>query len=200
MSRHWLSHGLTTQLATVAPGWPPGSPDMVTTRFTPSAAATSIVRRRSSACFGPTRGSGLSGLPLTLRPVSVMPAWANRPRYSSRAPALERMSSIGMCGAATKPPVLISALVRPSSERILSVSSIERSCRQAVYAPSFMAVLSLQADGLVGGRDDRLEHLEVVQAVRHVRAPRQGLDAGDLVQESLRLEDEEVVLAVADGR
>ena len=105
---------------------------MVTTRLTPSSAASSMVRRRSSACFGPTSGSGLSGLPFTFSPVSVMPAWAYLPRYSSRAPALASRSSIGMCGAPMKPPVLISALVRPSSPRIFRVSSIGRSCRQAV--------------------------------------------------------------------
>src|SRR3954451_21562730 len=199
MSRYWLSQGLTTQFATVPPGSPAGRPDMVTTRLTPSTAATSIVRRRSSACLGPTDGFGLSGLPLTLRPVSVMPACWNLPRYSARAPALDRMSSIGRCGAAMNPPVLISALVRPSSPRILSVSSIGRSCRQAVYAPSFISLL-LQLDGLVGGGHDRLDDLEVVQAVGHVRAGRELADAGDLVQERLGLVDEEVVLAVADGR
>src|SRR4029453_1212285 len=101
------------------------------------------------------------------------------------------MSSIGMCGAAMNPPVLISALVRPSSPRIFRVSSSGRSCRQAVYAPSFISGL-LERDGLVGGGHDRLEDLQVVQAVRHVRARRDLPYAGDLVQERLGLEDEEV--------
>src|SRR3954470_20370445 len=102
------------------------------------------------------------------------------------------MSSIGMCGAAMKPPVLISALVRPSSPRIFSVSSRERSCRQAVYAPSFMNDSSEQ-NGLVGGGHDRLEDAQVVQSVGHVGARRQGRGAGDLVEERPRLIDEEVV-------
>src|SRR3954468_11291185 len=109
------------------------------------------------------------------------------------------MSSIGMCGVATKPPVLISALVSPSSPRIFSVSSRERSCRQAVYAPSFMGNPS-EEDGLVGGGHNRLEDAQVVQAVGHVGAGRELGDAGDLVEERPRLIDEEVVLSVADGR
>ena len=39
-------------------------PDIVTMFFTPSSPASPMVRRKSSACFGPTPGSGLSGLPL----------------------------------------------------------------------------------------------------------------------------------------
>ena len=42
--------------------------------------ANHLHRPMSSACLGPTPGSGLSGLPLQFRPVSSMPREANTPR------------------------------------------------------------------------------------------------------------------------
>jgi hypothetical protein len=74
------SQGFTTQDGYLAPGSEPGVPDMVTTFGTPSRPASSMARRRSSACLGPTPGSGLSGLPLQFRPVSSRPREANSPR------------------------------------------------------------------------------------------------------------------------
>ena len=77
---YWLSQVLTTQDGYAAAGSEPGTPDIVTTRSTPSRPATSIERCRSAACAGPMSGSGLSGLPLQFRPVSVIPASRNWPR------------------------------------------------------------------------------------------------------------------------
>src|SRR4029450_10249580 len=68
---------------------------MVTTRLTPSSAASSIESRTSLACRGPTSGLGSRGLPLQLRAVRVTPAELNSPRYCSRASLLARMSSTG---------------------------------------------------------------------------------------------------------
>jgi hypothetical protein len=74
------AQGFTTQDGYFAAGSEPGVPDIVTTFGTPSRPARSMVRRRSSACLGPTPGSGLSGLPLQFSPVSSMPRAANTSR------------------------------------------------------------------------------------------------------------------------
>ena len=42
---------------------------------------------RSAACFGPTSGSGFSGFPFTLSPVSVIPAWSNSLQVRLDGPA-----------------------------------------------------------------------------------------------------------------
>src|SRR6476646_8320067 len=57
-------------------------------------------------------------------------------------------------------------------------------------------------DGLalpLGGRDDGVEHAEVVQSFGQARAARQSVQAGDLIQEGPRLEGEEIVLPMADA-
>src|SRR3954469_1320131 len=155
------SQGLTTHDGYLAPGSEPGVPDIVTTFFTPSRPASSMVRRRSSACLGPTAGSGLSGLPLQFRPVSSIPRDAKTSRYSRRACSEDSNRSTWQCGEGMKPPVLTSTELSPFDFSTSRASASGRSCKQAVYAPSFSAirvnplvrrvVLRLLVGGLPGG-------------------------------------------------
>ena len=156
----------------VAPASEPGRPDMVTTRLTPSSAASSIESRTSLACRGPTAGLGSSGLPLQLRAVRVTPAGLNSPRYSSRASWLVRMSSIGRWTGGRNPPELISALSSPRLAQGLEglAERAGRAGRRCRHRASCRRVLSVSrwvdvgAAGL-GRGDDRVQQAQVVQAV-----------------------------------
>src|SRR5919202_1972782 len=107
------SHGLTTQDGYLASGSEPGVPDIVTMFLTPSSPASSMVRRRSSACFGPTPGSGLSGLPLQFSPVSSMSRDENSARESLRAFSEDSRRWTWTGGAGMNPKMATSTEVSP---------------------------------------------------------------------------------------
>src|SRR5699024_3246935 len=71
--------GLAIHAGYRAPSCVPGVPDMATTSGTPGVPASSMVRRRSWAWGMPSVGSGDSGLPETVSPVSWIPlSWKIR--------------------------------------------------------------------------------------------------------------------------
>ena len=92
-----------------------------------------------------------------------------------------------MWGAATKPPVLISALVSPSSPRIFRVSSRERSCRQAA---GFVPIAGHRYD-IVQRTDYAGCRLEIIDSATGAPPPTlQPLDAKTACADYLRQGDE----------
>ena len=183
-----------------------------------AAAASSIASRMSLACFAPHRGVRVSGLPLQFRAVSVTPAALNSPRYScagvlAGAQVVDRQVRRGQEAAGVDLGAVQAEIARIAQGLARAACRAGRRCRRR-------ASWVLLARGSVrgsGGSSEGSGPVDLGAAVgggpvtaassRRSRRPssKDGTGGrpprpGDLLEERPRLEDEQVVLAVADAR
>ena len=187
----------------VAPASVPGVPDIVTTRFTPSAAAISIDRRMSCGVLPAAGGVRVERVAVAVQGGELDARRLELPEVVLPGASRSRSRFAGRWGAATNPPELISALVRPRSLMTRSASAQRLVVQDGgvdaqLHVVSFSGDLDLGA-ALGGGLGDGGEQPQVVQPVLEGRHRRQVRHAGDLLEERARLEREQVVLAVADA-
>ena len=98
------AHGANTGLG--PPSRPPGQPLMVTTRSTPSSAASSTAPRTSAAWRSPTAGSGCSGLPAAFthdRAEAVLAQLAAQPVARGRIAQQRRPAAAGGAPSPSRP-------------------------------------------------------------------------------------------------
>ena len=114
-------HSVTIQLGLASPG-PPGRPDIMTMRPTPSSLASRKVFSVTSCCRCPS-APGNSGLPEQLSAEIDTPCAASLAVNSRRAGSLSSIRSRSRCGAGDQFPQPNSTNPIPSSAQAASIAS-----------------------------------------------------------------------------
>ena len=133
-------HAVVTQLAFASPG-PPGHPDIITTRFTPSSPARRIVSLVTARCASPW-APGCNGLPEQLSALIARPRAPISPRKASRLRVDSNSGSIWRCGADDQLPQPNSSVWMPSFAAVSSNSASGNSGNPSVTRPMRMDQIS----------------------------------------------------------